>query len=308
MTGCPVVTFPVGAVDEVVETGVTGVVLSEPSATVMAEEVVRLLADADLRRSMGTAATARSSAFTWAATAPVYADRFVELVESARGLRPVEIDGSVPEATSRGDRDVRSVQIATAATPRPPLPTAGWRSWAARRRFLAACRSPGPRGRRWNVSPNVSLPPTSRGCSPTARRRRTRGARPERLGVPHVVAVSSCTSGLMLVIQALVEGRPGPVVMPSFTFMATGLAALWNNRAVRLVGSDDATFQLDVDQAADALDGASALVATHVFGAPCDPVSVERVAAAAGVPLLFDAAHAFGATTGDELHRRVRCR
>jgi glycosyltransferase involved in cell wall biosynthesis len=102
MTGCPVVTFAVGAVDEVVENGVTGVVLSEPSVTAMAEEVVRLLADADLRRSMGTAATARSSAFTWAATAPVYADRFAELVESGRGLRPVEIDGSVPEATSRG--------------------------------------------------------------------------------------------------------------------------------------------------------------------------------------------------------------
>jgi dTDP-4-amino-4,6-dideoxygalactose transaminase len=41
-------------------------------------------------------------------------------------------------------------------------------------------------------------------------------------------------------------------------------------------------------------------MATHVFGAPCDPPAVERVAAAAGVPLLFDAAHAFGATTDDE--------
>ena len=29
------------------------------------------------------------------------------------------------------------------------------------------------------------------------------------LGVPHVVAVSSCTSGLILTLQALVEERPG---------------------------------------------------------------------------------------------------
>src|SRR5688500_5694945 len=38
----------------------------------------------------------------------------------------------------------------------------------------------------------------------------------ERLGVPHVVGVSSCTSGLMLVLQAI--GARGPVVLPSFTF------------------------------------------------------------------------------------------
>jgi hypothetical protein len=44
----------------------------------------------------------------------------------------------------------------------------------------------------------------------------------ERLGVPHVVAVSSCTAGLMLVIQALCP--EGPVLLPSFTFSASGHA------------------------------------------------------------------------------------
>ena len=40
----------------------------------------------------------------------------------------------------------------------------------------------------------------------------------ELLDVPHVVAVSSCTAGLMLVLQA--HDARGPVVMPSFTFAA----------------------------------------------------------------------------------------
>jgi glycosyltransferase involved in cell wall biosynthesis len=93
MTGCPVVTVAVGAVDEVVEDGVTGVVLPEASATAMAEAVVRLLADADLRHSMGAAARAGSAAFTWATTAPMYAKGFAGLVETGRGLRPVAIDG-----------------------------------------------------------------------------------------------------------------------------------------------------------------------------------------------------------------------
>ena len=45
------------------------------------------------------------------------------------------------------------------------------------------------------------------------------------LEVPHVVALSSCTAGLMLVLQA-VDAR-GPVVMPSFTFAASAHAVHW---------------------------------------------------------------------------------
>ena len=56
----------------------------------------------------------------------------------------------------------------------------------------------------------------------------------ERLGVAHVVALSSCTSGLMLVVQALTDGRPGPVVLPSFTFSASAHAVAWNGRTPAL--------------------------------------------------------------------------
>src|SRR3712207_2683186 len=46
----------------------------------------------------------------------------------------------------------------------------------------------------------------------------------ERCGVAHVVAVASCTSGLMLTYQAL--GVTGEVVMPSFTFAASAHAVV----------------------------------------------------------------------------------
>ncbi len=45
------------------------------------------------------------------------------------------------------------------------------------------------------------------------------------LGVKHAVAVSSCTSGLMLAYRAL--GLKGEVIVPSFTFMATVSALVW---------------------------------------------------------------------------------
>ena len=116
----------------------------------------------------------------------------------------------------------------------------------------------------------------------------------ERLGVPHVVAVSSCTSGLMLTVQALTDGRPGPVVLPSFTFSASGHAVMWNGRTPQFVECDPKTFQIDLEHAAANLDGAAALLATHVFGAPCDPEGVVRIARARGIPVVFDAAHALG--------------
>jgi dTDP-4-amino-4,6-dideoxygalactose transaminase len=127
--------------------------------------------------------------------------------------------------------------------------------------------------------------------------RELEGAVADRLGVPHVVAVASCTSGLMLLMQALAE--PGTaVVMPSFTFSATAHAAVWAGGVPRFVECDVATCQIDVDDAKAQLDGASLLVGTHVFGSPCRPELVVDLARAAGIDVIFDAAHGLGGARG----------
>ena len=117
----------------------------------------------------------------------------------------------------------------------------------------------------------------------------------ERLGVAHVVALSSCTSGLMLVIQALTNESSGPVVLPSFTFSASAHAIAWNGLTPRFVECRPDSFQIDSAHAAASLEGASAILATHIFGAPCDPRRLEDIAREHGVPVVFDAAHALGA-------------
>ena len=115
----------------------------------------------------------------------------------------------------------------------------------------------------------------------------------EKLGVSHVIAVSSCTSGLMLLMQAL--AKPGTeVAMPSFTFSATGHAAMWAGAIPRFTECRADTCQIDVDDAAKRLGDASLLVGTHVFGAPCTPEEVEELGRQAGIPVIFDAAHGFG--------------
>lgn len=115
----------------------------------------------------------------------------------------------------------------------------------------------------------------------------------ERLGATHVVAVSSCTAGLMLAIQALCPD--GPVLLPSFTFSASGHAVVWNGHQPLFAECDQRSFQLDLVDAEARLDETEAVLATHVFGAPCPATAIEKLGAARGLPIIFDAAHAFGA-------------
>jgi len=113
------------------------------------------------------------------------------------------------------------------------------------------------------------------------------------LEVEHVVAVASCTAGLMLALRAVTPA--GDTLMPSFTFSASAHAAAWNGSPPRFVECRPDTFQIDVIDAEARRDGVGAILATHVFGAPCDAEAVVALADRAHVPVVFDAAHAFGA-------------
>jgi dTDP-4-amino-4,6-dideoxygalactose transaminase len=112
------------------------------------------------------------------------------------------------------------------------------------------------------------------------------------LGVAHVVAVSSCTSGLMLVLQAV--GATGRVVMPSFTFAASAHAVVWAGGSPDFAEVDSRTATLDPADAATLVDGAAAMTATHVYGTPCRVEELQELADRAGIPLVYDAAHALG--------------
>lgn len=115
----------------------------------------------------------------------------------------------------------------------------------------------------------------------------------EHFGVEHVVAVASCTTGLMLVMQALGKRR---AVVPSFTFAATGHAARWNGMEIAFADCDAGTFNLTTDTAAAALGtGADSLiVGVHISGVPCDVRGLEDLAATTGAELIFDSAHGAG--------------
>lgn len=83
MAGCPVVTYPVGAVDEVVVDGETGVIAAEADPGSVALAVRELLADPARRRATGEAARTRSRAFAMDVVAERYEEHLGALLAGA---------------------------------------------------------------------------------------------------------------------------------------------------------------------------------------------------------------------------------
>jgi dTDP-4-amino-4,6-dideoxygalactose transaminase len=103
----------------------------------------------------------------------------------------------------------------------------------------------------------------------------------------------------MLVLRAM--GLRGDVILPSFTFVATAHAVAWNGLRPVFADVDRETLTLDPESVRGApAEGPAAVVATHVYGTPCDVEGLAHAAAELGVPLVFDAAHAFGSLAGGE--------
>jgi len=110
----------------------------------------------------------------------------------------------------------------------------------------------------------------------------------------HAVAVSSCTTGLMLTYQGL--GLKGEIIAPSFTFMATISAAVWAGLKPIFADVDRHTHNLDPAAVERAITPTtSAIVAVHNFGNPADIAALEQIAKRRNLKLVFDAAHGFGA-------------
>ena len=117
----------------------------------------------------------------------------------------------------------------------------------------------------------------------------------EATGAQHAVAMSSCTSGLMLLMRAL--NITGEVILPSFTWASTGHALVWNQITPVFADCTPGTLTLDPQDVRKRLTTKTqAILAANVFGLHPDMDALFDVAQQAGVPLLCDSAQAFGAT------------
>lgn len=118
-------------------------------------------------------------------------------------------------------------------------------------------------------------------------------------GAAHAVAVSNCTAGLMLALRGLEPG--GSVIMPSFTFMATAAAVVWNGLRPLFADSDLDTMNVMPESVADLIaPDTQAILAVHNFGAPAPVEALQEIASRHHLMLLFDAAHGMGSRHAGE--------
>ncbi len=112
------------------------------------------------------------------------------------------------------------------------------------------------------------------------------------LGVTRAVGVANGTDALVLALDALGVGPGDEVICPAFTFYATAESVARRGATPVFADIDPVTLNLDIeDAAAKVTDRTRAIIPVHLFGRLMD----VRPLAALGVPVLEDAAQAFGA-------------
>lgn len=112
-------------------------------------------------------------------------------------------------------------------------------------------------------------------------------------GVSHLKYVSNGTVALQLAIKAL--GLQGEIITTPFSYVATTSSIVWEGCEPVFVDIDTDTLNIDVDKVEQAITPkTTAILATHVFGNPCNIEGLERIAKSNNIKLIFDAAHCFG--------------
>ena len=115
----------------------------------------------------------------------------------------------------------------------------------------------------------------------------------EYLDVEHLSVFTNATVALMTALQA--TGAEGEVITTPYSFVATSNAVLWNGLVPVFADVDPVNLNLDPRAIEAAITPrTSAILAVHCYGHPCDVEGIDAVAAAHGIPVIYDAAHAFG--------------
>jgi dTDP-4-amino-4,6-dideoxygalactose transaminase len=117
------------------------------------------------------------------------------------------------------------------------------------------------------------------------------------LDVKHAVGLSSGTDALVCGLQLLGCGAGREVVLPAFSFFATAEAVCRAGARPRLVDITLDCFGMDLQAVSGVLGPSTgAVLPVHLYGAPADLQALLVLTREAGVPVIEDAAQAFGAS------------
>jgi dTDP-4-amino-4,6-dideoxygalactose transaminase len=92
-------------------------------------------------------------------------------------------------------------------------------------------------------------------------------------------------------------GKGGEIITTPFSYVATTAAIVWENCTPVFVDIHPDYLTIDETKIEAAItDKTTAILATHVFGNPCNVEAIETIAKKYKLKVIYDAAHAFGVT------------
>ncbi|MFC4700669.1 DegT/DnrJ/EryC1/StrS family aminotransferase [Glaciecola siphonariae] len=114
------------------------------------------------------------------------------------------------------------------------------------------------------------------------------------LGVKNLLLVNNGTSALQVAGRAL---EVDSVISTPFSYVATASAFLWQKDDLVFSDIDQHSYNLCPETAENTLNAqpnTDAIVATHVYGNPCDVDAFDALCAKHHKKMIYDGAHAFG--------------
>jgi dTDP-4-amino-4,6-dideoxygalactose transaminase len=101
------------------------------------------------------------------------------------------------------------------------------------------------------------------------------------------------TIALQIAIKAL--NMTGEIITTPFSYVATTSSIVWEGCKPVFVDIDPLSLNIDTSKIEAAITPATTgILATHVYGNPCDISSIETIAKKRGLKVIYDAAHCFG--------------
>lgn len=115
------------------------------------------------------------------------------------------------------------------------------------------------------------------------------------LQVPNIIATTNGTLPLQIAIKTL--GLKGEIITTPFSYVATTSSIVWENCTPVFADIHPEYLTIDEEKIEAAItQRTSAILATHVFGNPCNIEAIEEIAKRHDLKVIYDAAHCFGVT------------
>lgn len=115
------------------------------------------------------------------------------------------------------------------------------------------------------------------------------------LSVSNIIIMTNGTIPIQIALKIL--GKEGEIITTPFSYVATTSSIVWEHCHPVFVDIHPEYLTIDETKIEAAITPkTTAILATHVFGNPCDVEAIESIAKKHNLKVIYDAAHCFGVT------------